>query len=250
MSGHSKWATIKHKKAALDAKRGKAFTRLIRELTVSAKMGGSDPDANPRLRAAINEAKASNMPKDTIERAVKKGAGELEGSQYEEITYEGYGPGGVAFMVDVMTDNTNRTTPEIRHLFEKHGGNFGSPGSVRFQFEQKGFLAIERSAVSEDKLMEVVLEAGADDLDSSDSESFTVYTTSEAFQGVRDAVEKAGIEIVEAKVGWLPNVEVKVDDESRAKQILKLAELFDDHDDVQNVWSNFDIPDEIMEKLD
>lgn len=249
MSGHSKWATIKHKKAALDAKRGKAFTRFIRELTVSAKMGGSDPDANPRLRAAINDAKASNMPKDTIERAVKKGAGELEGSTYEEITYEGYGPGGVAFMVDVMTDNTNRTTPEIRHIFEKYGGSFGTPNSVRFQFEQKGYLAIETSAVSEDKLMEIVLEAGADDLDSSDAEAFTVYTTTEAFQGVRDAVEKAGIEILEAKVGWLPNVEVNLTEESKAKQVLKLAELFDDHDDVQNVWSNFDIPDDIMEKL-
>jgi len=249
MSGHSKWATIKHKKAALDAKRGKAFTRLIRELQVSAKMGGSDPDANPRLRAAINDAKAANMPKDTIERAVKKGAGEVEGSTYEEITYEGYGPGGVAFMVDVMTDNTNRTTPEIRHIFEKYGGNFGTPNSVRFQFEQKGYLTIEKSAVDEDKLMEVVLEAGADDLDSSDSETFEVYTTSVAFQGVRDAVDRAGIAILEAKVGWLPTVEVKLEDESKAKQILKLAELFDDHDDVQNVWSNFDIPEEILERI-
>lgn len=249
MSGHSKWATIKHKKAALDAKRGKAFTRLIRELQVSARMGGSDADANPRLRAAINDAKAANMPKDTIERAVKKGAGELEGSTFEEITYEGYGPGGVAFMIDVMTDNTNRTTPEIRHIFEKYGGSFGTPNSVRFQFEQKGYLTIESSAVSEDKLMELALEAGADDLESDDPEAFTVYTTSEAFQGVRDAIEKAGIPILEAKVGWLPNVEMKVDDESKAKQVLKLAELFDDHDDVQNVWSNFDIPDDIMEKL-
>lgn len=250
MSGHSKWATIKHKKAALDAKRGKAFTRLIRELTVAAKLGGSDADANPRLRVAINDAKAANMPKDTIERAVKKGAGELEGSQYEEITYEGYGPGGVAFMIDVMTDNTNRTTPEIRHIFEKYGGSFGSPGSVRFQFEQKGYIAIETSAVSEDKLMEIVLEAGADDLESDDPDTFTVYTSIEAFQAVRDAIEKAGIEVVEARVGWLPNTPVKVEDESHAKQTLKLAELFDDHDDVQNVWSNFDIPDEIMEKLD
>ncbi len=250
MSGHSKWATIKHKKAALDAKRGKAFTRLIRELTVSAKLGGSDPDANPRLRSAINEAKAANMPKDTIDRAVKKGAGELDGASYEEITYEGYGPGGVAFMVDAMTDNTNRTTPEIRHIFEKYGGSFGTPNSVRFQFEQKGYATIEKSVVSEDKLMEVVLEAGAEDLDTADAETFTVYTTTEAFEAVRSAIETAGIEVVEAKVGWLPNVTVNVDDESKAKQVLKLAELFDDHDDVQNVWSNFDIPDEIMEKLD
>src|SRR2546421_10824381 len=161
MSGHSKWSTIKHKKGAADAKRGKIFTRILKEMTVAARMGGGDPIGNPRLRAAIAEAKANNMPKDNIERAIKRGTGEIEGVTYEELTYEGYGPGGVALIVEVMTDNTNRTTPEIRHIFEKNGGNPGTPGSVRFQFERKGYFAIEKSAVGEDKLMEVVLEAGA-----------------------------------------------------------------------------------------
>ncbi len=249
MSGHSKWATIKHKKGALDAKRGKIFTRIIRELTIAARMGGGDATGNPRLRAAIVEAKANNMPKDNIERAIKKGAGELDGAQYEEITYEGYAPGGVAIMVDTMTDNTNRTTPEIRNIFEKCGGSFGTPGSVRFQFEKKGYITVERAKVTEDKLMEIVLEAGADDLDTSDPESFEVTMQPDAFEGVREAIEKAGIPVVEGKVGMLPTATVKVDEESKAKQILRLMELLDDHDDVQNVWSNFDIPDEIMNRL-
>ncbi|MFA6955601.1 MAG: YebC/PmpR family DNA-binding transcriptional regulator [Thermoanaerobaculia bacterium] len=250
MSGHSKWATIKRKKGALDAKRGKIFTRIIRELTISARMGGGDPTGNPRLRAAIDEAKAANMPKDNIERAVKKGSGGLEGSQFDELTYEGYGPAGVALMVEVMTDNTNRTTPEIRKIFEKCGGNFGSPGSVRFQFDKKGWFQIEKSAVGEDKLMEIVLEAGADDLDSSDPETFEVIVQPEAFQGVRDAIDGAKIPVVEAKVGMLPNIWVKVDDENKAKQLLRLVEMLDDHDDVQNVWSNFDIPEEILSRLE
>jgi YebC/PmpR family DNA-binding regulatory protein len=250
MSGHSKWATIKRKKGALDAKRGKVFTRIIRELTISARMGGGDPAGNPRLRAAIDEAKAANMPKDNIERAVKKGSGGLEGSQFDELTYEGYGPAGVALMVEVMTDNTNRTTPEIRKIFEKCGGNFGSPGSVRFQFDKKGWFQIEKSAVGEDKLMEIVLEAGADDLDSSDPETYEVVVQPEAFQGVRDAIDGAKIPVVEAKVGMLPNIWVKVDDETKAKQLLRLVEMLDDHDDVQNVWSNFDIPEEILSRLE
>jgi YebC/PmpR family DNA-binding regulatory protein len=250
MSGHSKWATIKRKKGALDAKRGKVFTRIIRELTISARMGGGDPGGNPRLRAAIDEAKANNMPKDNIERAIKKGTGDLEGSQFEELTYEGYGPGGVALMVEVMTDNTNRTTPEIRKIFEKCGGNFGSPGSVRFQFDKKGWFQIEKSAVGEDKLMELVLEAGADDLDASDAETFEVIVQPDAFQGVRDAIEGAKIPLVEAKVGMLPNIWVKIDDENKAKQLLRLVEMLDDHDDVQNVWSNFDIPEEILSRLE
>jgi YebC/PmpR family DNA-binding regulatory protein len=250
MSGHSKWATIKRKKGALDAKRGKIFTRIIRELTISARMGGGDPAGNPRLRAAIDEAKAANMPKDNIERAVKKGSGGLEGSQFDELTYEGYGPAGVALMVEVMTDNTNRTTPEIRKIFEKCGGNFGSPGSVRFQFDKKGWFQIEKSAVGEDKLMEIVLEAGADDLDSSDPETYEVVVQPEAFQAVRDAIDGAKIPVVEAKVGMLPNIWVKVDDETKAKQLLRLVEMLDDHDDVQNVWSNFDIPEEILSRLE
>src|SRR2546423_1424773 len=176
MSGHSKWSTIKHKKGAADAKRGKIFTRILKEMTVAARMGGGDPIGNPRLRAAIAEAKANNMPKDNIERAIKRGTGEIEGVTYEELTYEGYGPGGAALMVEVMTDNTNRTTPEIRHIFEKNGGNIGTPGSVRFQVECIGYFAVEKSAVSEDKLMEGALEAGADDPQTDDADALEGYT--------------------------------------------------------------------------
>jgi YebC/PmpR family DNA-binding regulatory protein len=245
MSGHNKWSTIKHKKGAADAKRGKIFTRILKEMTVAARMGGGDPNGNPRLRAAIAEAKANNMPKDNIERAVKRGTGEIEGVTYEEITYEGYGPGGVALMVEAMTDNTNRTTPEIRHILEKNGGNLGTPGSVRFQFERKGYFAIEKSAVGEDKLMEIVLEAGADDLQTDDPDTFEVYTSPENFEQVRQALEKNNIPTAEAKIGQIPNLYVKLD-ESKAKSMMRLMEMLDDHDDVQNVWSNFDIPEEMM----
>jgi len=245
MSGHSRWSTIKHKKGAADARRGKLFTRLIKEMTVAARMGGGDVNGNARLRAAVAEAKASNMPKDTIERAIKRGTGEIEGASYEEITYEGYGPGGVALMVEAVTDNTHRTTPEIRHIFEKNGGNLGTPGSVRFQFERKGYFTIEKNAVAEDKLMEVVLEAGADDLQSS-PEAYEVYTSPENFEQVRQALEKNSIPTVEAKLGQIPSAYVKLD-EAKAKQTLRLLEMLDDHDDVQNVWSNFDIPAEMME---
>ncbi len=246
MSGHSKWSTIKHKKGAADAKRGKIFTRILKEMTVAARMGGGDPGGNPRLRAAIAEAKANNMPKDNIERAIKRGTGEIEGVTYEELTYEGYGPGGVALMVEAMTDNTNRTTPEIRHMFEKHGGNLGTPGSVRFQFERKGYFAVERSAVGEDKLMEIVLEAGADDLQADDPETFEVYTAPENFEAVRQALESNKIATVEAKLGQIPSNYVTLD-EAKAKQMIRLLEVLDDHEDVQNVYSNFDIPAEMME---
>jgi YebC/PmpR family DNA-binding regulatory protein len=246
MSGHSKWSTIKHKKGAADAKRGKVFTRIIKEMTVAARLGGGDANANPRLRAAVAEAKANNMPKDNIERAIKRGTGELEGATYEEITYEGYGPGGVALMVEAVTDNSNRTTPEIRHIFEKAGGNFGTPGSVRFQFDRKGYFAIERSAVSEDKLMEVALEAGADDLQTDNPDVFEVYTSPEAFEQVREALERNKVPTAEAKLGQIPSTLVKLDD-SKAKAMMRLMEMLDDHDDVQNVWSNFDIPQELLE---
>ncbi len=245
MSGHSKWSTIKHKKGAADAKRGKIFTRLIKEITIAARLGGGDPEGNPRLRAAVAEAKANNMPKENIDRAIKRGTGELEGSVYEEITYEGYGPGGVALIVEALTDNTNRTTPEIRHLFEKYNGNFGTPGSVKFQFERKGYFAIEKSAVSEEKLMEIALEAGADDLQTDDAEVFEIYTAPENFEAVRQALEKAKIPTVEAKLGMIPMNYVSVD-ENQAKQAMKLVEMLDDHDDVQNVWTNFDIPEELL----
>jgi YebC/PmpR family DNA-binding regulatory protein len=246
MSGHSKWSTIKHKKGAADAKRGKVFTRIIKEMTVAARMGGGDPAANPRLRAAVAEAKANNMPKDNVERAIKRGTGELEGVSYEEITYEGYGPGGVALMVEVMTDNSNRTTPEIRHMLEKNGGNMGTPGSVRFQFERKGYFSVDKKAADEDKLMEIALEAGADDLLSDNPEAFEIYTAPESFEQVRQALEKNKIPTLEAKLGQIPRNPVKLD-ENKAKQMIRLMESLDDHDDVQNVWSNFDIPDEMME---
>lgn len=247
MSGHSKWSTIKHKKGAADAKRGKIFTRIIKEMTVAARLGGGDVEGNPRLRAAVAEAKANNMPKDNIERAIKRGTGELEGTQYEELTYEGYGPGGVAVLVETLTDNTNRTTPEIRNIFEKTGGNLGTPGSVRFQFEKKGYFAVEKSAASEDSLMEIALEAGADDLQSEDADVFEIYTAPENFEAVRQALEKNKIATVEAKLGMIPANYVKVDDQ-KAKQVMRLLEMMDDHDDVQNVWSNFDIPAEMMEE--
>jgi YebC/PmpR family DNA-binding regulatory protein len=246
MSGHSKWSTIKHKKGAADAKRGKVFTRILKEMTVAARMGGGDPIGNPRLRAAIAEAKANNMPKDNIERAVKRGTGEIEGVTYEELTYEGYGPGGVALIVEAMTDNTNRTTPEIRHIFEKNGGNLGTPGSVRFQFERKGYFAIEKGAVGEDKLMEVVLEAGADDLQTDDADAYEVFTSPENFEQVRQALEKNDIATTEAKLGQMPQNYIKLD-ENKSKSMMRLLEMLDDHDDVQNVWSNFDIPEELME---
>ena len=246
MSGHSKWSTIKHKKGAADAKRGKVFTRILKEMTVAARMGGGDPAGNPRLRAAVAEAKANNMPKDNIERAIKRGTGELEGATYEEITYEGYGPGGVAIIVECLTDNTNRTTPEIRHTFEKYGGNLGTPGSVRFQFEKKGYFAVEKSAVGEDKLMEIALEAGADDLQTDDPEIYEIYTTPENFEAVRQALESNKIATVEGKLDMIPSTWVSVD-EQKSKQIMRLLEMLDDHDDSQNVWSNFDIPAEMME---
>jgi YebC/PmpR family DNA-binding regulatory protein len=246
MSGHSKWSTIKHKKGAADAKRGKIFTRILKEMTVAARMGGGDPAGNPRLRAAVAEAKANNMPKDNIERAIKRGTGEIEGITYEEITYEAYGPGGVALLVDAMTDNSNRTTPEIRHMLEKHGGNLGTPGSVRFQFERKGYFSIEKSAVDEDKLMEIALEAGADDLQTGGPDTYEIYTAPDAFEQVRQALEKNNIPTVEAKLGQIPANYVTLD-EAKAKQMIRLLETLDDHEDVQNVWSNFDIPAEMME---
>jgi YebC/PmpR family DNA-binding regulatory protein len=247
MSGHSKWSTIKHKKGAADAKRGKIFTRILKEMTVAARMGGGDVAGNARLRAAVAEAKASNMPKDNIERAIKRGTGEIEGLTYEELTYEGYGPGGVAVIVETLTDNTNRTTPEIRHIFEKQGGNLGTPGSVKFQFDKKGFFAVEKSVVGEDKLMEIALEAGADDLQAEDAEVYEIYTTPENFESVRLALEKAGITTVEAKLGMIPQNYIALD-ESKSRSVMKLLENLDDHDDVQNVWSNFDIPAEMMEE--
>ena len=239
MSGHSKWHTIKHKKGALDAKRGKLFTKLIKEITVAARTGGGDPDANARLRKAVSDAKAGNMPNDTIARAIRRGTGEEEGVNYEEITYEGYGPSGVAVMVDAVTDNRNRTVAEIRHVFGKNGGNLGESGSVRFMFEKRGYIVVDKTAKSEDELLELVLEAGADDL-RDDQDNFEILTAPENFMTVLDAVKKAGVEPQVAEVEMLPSTYIKLTGND-ARQMLKLMEALEDHDDVQKVSANFDI---------
>jgi YebC/PmpR family DNA-binding regulatory protein len=239
MSGHSKWHTIKHKKGALDAKRGKLFTKLIKEITVAARTGGGDADANARLRKAVLDAKAGNMPNDTIDRAIKRGTGELEGVNYEEITYEGYGPGGVAVMIDAMTDNRNRTVAEIRHMFSKNGGNLASSGAVGWIFEKKGYIVVEKSAKPEDELFEIVTEAGAEDL-RDDVENYEIITAPENFDVVLDAVKKAGVEPQMAEVEMVPK-EYKKLEGNEARQMLKLMEALEDHDDVQKVSANFDI---------
>ena len=239
MSGHSKWHTIKHKKGALDAKRGKLFTKLIKEITVAARTGGGDPDANARLRKAIADAKAANMPNDTINRATRRGTGEEAGVTYEEVTYEGYGPAGVAVMVDAMTDNRNRTVAEIRHLFGKNGGNLGESGSVRFMFEKRGYIVVDKSAQPEDELLELALEAGADDL-RDDGDNFEILTAPENFDAVLTAVKNAGIEPQVAEVEMIPNTYIKLTGND-ARQMLKLMEALEDHDDVQKVSANFDI---------
>ncbi len=245
MSGHSKWHTIKHKKGALDAKRGKIFTKLIREMTIAARLGGGDPGANPRLRTAVDKAKAVNMPADNIKRAIQKGTGELEGSTYEELVLEGYGPGGVAVLVEGSTDNRNRTVSEIRHIFTKNGGNLGGAGSVSYLFKPKGYIAIAASKTSEDQLMEIALEAGADDI-KTEGEVFEVYTTQQAYEAVLKAIKDKGIEPDTAEVGKHAENHIPLEG-AKAQQMLKLMEALEDHDDVQNVWANFDISEKEME---
>jgi YebC/PmpR family DNA-binding regulatory protein len=248
VSGHSKWSTIKRKKGAIDAKRGKIFTRLIKEITVAARMGGGDPDGNPRLRSAIATAKAENMPKDNIDRAIKKGTGELEGAVYEEITYEGYGPGGVAVLVECLTDNKNRTVADIRHYFSKSGGNLGEFGCVAWMFEKKGQIVVDKATISEEKLMDLALEAGAEDVVEEDEE-FQVLTAPEEFDTIRETLVNDEVAISEASVAMLPKNTVEITDEKTARQILKLLENLEDHDDVQNVYANFDIDEDIMEAV-
>jgi YebC/PmpR family DNA-binding regulatory protein len=238
MSGHSKWATIKHKKGALDAKRGKTFTRLIKEITIAAKAGG-DPDGNPRLRTAILAAKAENMPADNIKRAIQRGTGELEGVNYEEITFEGYGPGGVAILVEVLTDNRNRAVSEIRHTFSKNGGNLGEAGSVRFMFAKKGLIAVEKSAASEEKLMDIVLEHGGEDL-SDEGDTWEITTDPGSYEQVLAAVRAAGIPTVMSEVTMLASTYQRLEG-STATQMVRLLEALEDLDDVQNVHSNFDM---------
>jgi YebC/PmpR family DNA-binding regulatory protein len=244
MSGHSKWHSIKHKKGALDAKRGKLFTKFIKEITVSARSGGGDPDGNARLRKAILDAKAGNMPNETIDRAIRRGTGEEEGVNYEEITYEGYGPGGVALLIEAMTDNRNRTVAEIRHLFSKNGGNLGESGSVAWMFEKKGYIVVEKSAKAEDELFELAIDAGADDL-RDDDENFEIITSQDTFDAVLSSVKSAGIEPQVSEVTMVPKNYVKLEG-SDARQMLKLMEALEDHDDVQKVSANFDISDADM----
>lgn len=246
MSGHSKWSTIKHKKAAKDAKRGKIFTKLIKEITVAARMGGGDVNANPRLRTAVTTARAASMPSDNIERAIKKGTGELEGVTYEEIQYEGYGPGGTAIIAQVLTDNKNRTVSEIRRLFSKHGGNMGETGSVAWMFDKKGLITVEKSQVDEDRLMTIVLDAGAEDV-RDEEEVFEVLTLPEDFNTVKEKLDQEKIAVASAQVTLIPKNTVDVDAKN-VEQILKLTEELEDHDDVQNVSSNFNIPTELLEK--
>ncbi len=245
MSGHSKWHSIKHKKGAADAKRGKIFTRLAREITVAARDGGGDPDMNARLRKAVSDAKAANMPNDNIDRAIKRGTGEIEGVSYEEIVYEAYGPGGVAILIETMTDNRNRTVAELRHLLSKNNGNLGEAGSVSWMFDRKGYLVIGKDQKSEEELFEIAIEAGAEDL-KDDDENFEIFTDQEIFEDVKTAIEKAGVETQVAEVSMIPQNFVKLEG-NEAQQMLKLYETIDDHDDVQNVYANFDIDDDEMQ---
>jgi YebC/PmpR family DNA-binding regulatory protein len=248
MSGHSKWANIKHRKGAADARKSKTFFKLIKEITVAARMGGADPDGNPRLRSAIAAARAENMPKDNVERAIKKGAGGAEGENYDEILYEGYGPGGVAVLVECMTDNKNRTVGDVRHFFSKAGGNLGESGCVSWMFDKKGQILIEKNVIDEEKLMELALEAGAEDVGDDDN-VYQVLTAPEDFETVRAALEGQGVEFLEASISMIPKNVVELADEKTAKQLMRLLENLEDNDDVQKVHANFDISEEIMEKI-
>ena len=247
MSGHSKWSSIKHKKAATDARRGKIFTKLIKEIMVAARMGGGDPDANPRLRTAIQAAKSENMPKDNIERAIKKGTGDLEGVNYEESIYEGYGPGGAAVLVESLTDNKNRAVADIRHIFSKNGGNLGENGCVAWMFDKKGYILIESKVVEEDALMEAALEAGAEDV-REDNGNFEVITATEDFEAVKEAIEAASIPTIAAEVTMLPQTNSNLSGKE-AEQMLRLMEMLDDCDDVQKVYTNADIPEDILNRM-
>jgi YebC/PmpR family DNA-binding regulatory protein len=247
MSGHSKWHSIKHKKAAADAKRGKIFTKLIKELAVAARMGGGDPEANARLRKAISDAKAMNMPADNIKRAIQKGTGQLEGVSYEEMTYEGYGAGGVAIYIEVLTDNKNRTVSELRHIFSKNGGNIGESGCVAWMFNRKGYIVVEKSKASEDDLLELITDAGAEDL-REDGSNFEILTAPDDYESVNSALQTNNVETAVSNIAYLPQNHVKVEGK-QAQQLLRLMEELEDHDDVQHVWANFDIDEEEIAKF-
>lgn len=249
MSGHSKWASIKHKKGAADAKRGRIFTRIIKEIVIAARLGGGNPDGNPRLRTAVLAARDANMPKDNIDRAIKKGTGELPGVHIEEFTYEGYGAGGVAFLVEVTTDNRNRTTGEIRHMFGKHNGNLGESGSVSWMFERKGQIYVDGGGKSEDAMMEIGLECGADDIEADEDGGFMITTDSNAMHEVRDALEAKGVKIESAEISMIPKNTVRAEGKE-AEQVMKLLSALEDHDDVQKVSANFDIDEAIMAQFE
>ncbi len=248
MSGHSKWSTIKRKKGAIDAKRGKIFTRLIKEITVAARHGGGDPEGNPRLRSAISTAKAENMPKDNITRAIQKGTGEIAGEVYDEIMYEGYGPGGIAVLVECLTDNRNRTVADVRHYFAKSNGNLGESGCVAYMFDKKGLILVDKSTIDEETLMDAALEAGADDVVEEETE-FQILTAPENFDDVRNALEEKGVSFLDASISMIPQNTVEVVDEKIARALMRLMDSLEDHDDVQNVYANFDIDDALMEQL-
>ena len=246
MSGHSKWHSIKYKKAAQDAKRGKMFNKIIRELVVAARIGGGESDTNPRLRKAIADAKGVNMPSDNIKRAIMKGTGQLEGTTYEELSYEGYGAGGVAILVETLTDNKNRTVSEVRHIFSKNGGNMGESGCVAWMFSRKGYIVVEKAKASEDELLDLILEAGAEDL-REDGRNFEIFTEPDDFEAVVNALQENNIEMAASNLGYIPQNYVKLEGK-QAQQLMRLMEELEDHDDVQNVWANFDIDDEEIAK--
>ncbi len=248
MSGHSKWSTIKHRKGAKDAQRGKLFTKLIKEITIAAR-GGGDPDANPRLRSAIANAKNQRMPKDNIERAIKKGTGELAGEQYEEILYEGYGPHQTALIIEAMTDNRNRTISFVRSTLGKHGGNLGSANSVQYMFDYKGVIRIPCSAIEEDQLLEMALDAGAEDMIQETDEEFQVLTSKSDFQNVRDQLEKKEVQMSYASLSWIPQNLIELNDLQKAESVLKLMDILEDNEDVQNVYSNFEFSESVLETL-
>ncbi len=242
MSGHSKWHSIKHKKAAQDAKRGKIFTKIIREISVAARLGGPDPEKNPRLRKAIAEAKAVNMPSDNVKRAIMKGTGQLEGSAYEEINYEGYGPGGVAILVEALSDNKNRTVSELRHIFAKNGGRIGESGCVAWMFKRKGYIVVEKSKATEDQLLEIALGSGAEDI-RDDGSNWEIITPPENYEAVLESLKQKNVEVATSNLALIPQNYVKLEGK-QAQQLLRLMEELEDHDDVQHVWANFDIAEE------
>jgi len=249
MAGHSKWHNIRHKKAKQDAKRGQLFTKLLREITVAARQGGADPEFNPRLRIAIEKAKKANMPIENIERAIKRGTGELEGVNYEEVVYEGYGPDGVAIIVECLTDNRNRTTSEVRHIFTKYGGNLGSSGCVSFLFEEKGVVTVPKDSISEEELFEKAIEAGAEDIVSEDESYFEVRTEPKDLYSVKELLEKSGVNVEKAELTRIPTTTVEVKNTETAQKLIKLLDALEDSDDVQKVYSNFEMSEDMMKQL-